>query len=83
MHQDPLWCGPESWVRRTEEGCAGAKGHLPLLSHTVALNSRALRVPNSNLTSPVTTKICFLSKRKEDTLFISWLAFITWKYLEV
>lgn len=46
--QDPPQCVPDLWGKRPE-GHAGAKGHLFLLSHTVALNSETDRVPNSNL----------------------------------
>lgn len=58
--QDPQRCVPELWVRR-EGGWAGVKGHLFLLSHTVALSLETNRVPNSNLVFQMALKICFSS----------------------
>lgn len=62
---------PGLGVKRREAGQAGAKGHLFLLSHTVALNSETERVPNSNLAFQVAIRYVFQGKGIEDISFIS------------
>lgn len=62
---------PGLGVKRREVGHEGAKGHLFLLSDTVALNSETERVPNSNLAFQVAMGYVFQGKGIEDISFIS------------
>lgn len=69
---------------RREEGQAGAKGQLFLLSYMVALNSETERVPNSNLAFQVAMKYVF--SRSEDRGYFVYKLIgltVTLKYLDI